>query len=274
MKKNLKFSAPGKLIISGEHAVVYGYPALVTATDKRLVAEKVNGRVKITSNIPIGAGMGSSAAFAVAKSALKLGKLELEKINSLAYKLEKVQHGNPSGVDNTICTYGGYLWYRKESESYKTFKNIVPKRKFPKIYLLNTGKPEESTKEMVAHVSDIYRNRKSYYDRVFKEIEKVTKGLLGYLLNDNSSDFSEMIKLNESLLEKLDVVSSSTKNIIRAIEKIGGSAKVTGAGGKIGASGIVIVYHSKPERLMKLIKERKLSISSVRIGEEGVRIEK
>lgn len=274
MRAKLKFSVPGKLIISGEHAVVYGYPALVTAINRRLSIEGFGKDDKITSDIPIGAGMGSSAAFAVATSALKLKKIDLLKINELAYKLEKKHHGNPSGVDNTICTYGGFLWYRKESENFKTFKVIIPKTKFPKIYLLNTGKPVESTKEMVTHVSDLYRNRKSYFDVVFREVEKVTKEFLGLLLNDNNSDFDELVKYNEKLLEKLDVVSPTTKNIIRKIEKVGGAAKITGAGGKKEGSGMIIVYHRDSSKLLKFAKDNKLDLFSVKIGEEGVRIEK
>ncbi|EKE12780.1 MAG: hypothetical protein ACD_13C00142G0007 [uncultured bacterium] len=274
MRAKLKFSAPGKLIISGEHAVVYGYPALVTAIDRRLSIEGSGKDDKITSDIPIGAGMGSSAAFAVATSALRIKKIDLPKINELAYKLEKKHHGSPSGVDNTICTYGGFLWYRKESENLKTFKVIVPKTKFPKIYLLNTGKPVESTKEMVTHVSDLYRGRKSYFDTVFRGIEKITKEFLGLLLNDSNSDFDELVKYNEELLEKLDVVSPTTKNIIRKIEKIGGAAKITGAGGKKESSGMVIVYHNDSDKLLKFAKDNKLDLFSVKIGEEGVRIEK
>lgn len=106
MNKSLKVSVPGKLILSGEHAVVYGYPAIATAINLRLTATRAG---KIESDIPIGAGMGSSAAFAVALSAFKVGELNLEKINKFAYKLEKGLHGNPSGVDNTIVTYGGFL---------------------------------------------------------------------------------------------------------------------------------------------------------------------
>ena len=96
MRAKLKFSAPGKLIISGEHAVVYGYPALVTAIDRRLSIEGSGKDDKITSDIPIGAGMGSSAAFAVATSALRIKKIDLPKINELAYKLEKKHHGSRS----------------------------------------------------------------------------------------------------------------------------------------------------------------------------------
>jgi mevalonate kinase len=269
-----KASAPGKLIISGEHAVVYGYPALVTAIDRRLTIKKEGRDIQVTSNVPIGAGMGSSAALAVAISTLKLGKLDPEKINELAYKIEKRRHGNPSGVDNTIVTYGGFLWYRKEVEGLKIFEKIKIRRKFPKIYLLNSGKPAESTKEMVEYIAGRYKREKPTVEELFKRIEAVTRKFLRYSLGEADGSFDELLKENELLLEKLGVVSSSTKRIIRKIEKMGGYAKVSGAGGRKRGSGILIVYHKNYGRIRKFAERNKLDFFPVKIGEEGVRIEK
>jgi mevalonate kinase len=268
-----KASAPGKLIISGEHAVVYGYPALVTAVDRRLTIKKEGGDIRIASKVPIGAGMGSSAALAVAISTLKLGKLDLEKINELAYKMEKRRHGNPSGVDNTIVTYGGFLWYRKEAEGLKIFEKIKIKKKFPKIYLLNSGKPAESTKEMVEYIAGRYKREKPTVEELFKRIEAVTRKFLKYSLGVDGS-FGKLLKENERLLEKLGVVSSGTKRIVRKIEKMGGYAKVSGAGGRKRGSGILIVYHKNYGRIRKFAEKNKLDFFPVKMGEEGVRIEK
>jgi len=253
--------------------VVYGYPALVAAVGRRLTIINNGRKSKIISNIPIGCGMGSSAALAVAKSALKIGKLDKEKINEMAYKMEVRQHGKPSGVDNTVSTYGGFLWYRKESKNLKTFQNVKPVTRFPKIYLVNTGRPIESTKEMVRFVAKAYLDRESYIDTIILEIEKVTKSFLEYLYGDKKTDLGDLIKKNEELLEKLGVVSVSTKQIIRKIEKIGGAAKVTGAGGINGNSGMIIVFHKDPEKLSYFAKKNKIPIFAVKLGEEGVKIE-
>ena len=274
MPQNFSISAPGKLILSGEHSVVYGCPAIVTAINKRLTARGRGNNVQVTSDIPIGAGMGSSAAFAVVTSAIKLGKLDLEKVNELAYKMEKVRHGNPSGVDNTVCTYGGFLWYRKENENLKIFKPIILKRKFPKVYLLNTGKPLETTKEMVEGVADRFLDRESYFDTVLKDMEKVTKYFLEFLVGDKEVELGSIIKENELLLERFGVVSKSTKEIIRKIEKIGGAAKISGAGGRKDKSGIIIIYHKDSEKLQAFAKKNTLNLFSVRMGKEGIRIEK
>jgi len=67
-------------------------------------------RAKITSTLPVGAGLGSSAAFSVCCAAgmLKLfrGEMDLHIINSWALLAEKIIHGTPSGVDNSVSTFG------------------------------------------------------------------------------------------------------------------------------------------------------------------------
>lgn len=274
----VKVSAPGKVILSGEHAVVYSYPALVAAVNKRLSITRIGNKKEIDSDIPIGCGMGSSAAFAVASSALNIKlkgeRWDLEKINQEAYKREKKQHGNPSGGDNTISTYGGFLWYRKEAESLKTFSQIHSKRKLSNLFAINTGRPNESTKEMVSYVAGLYRKRKSKIDSILKDIGEVTKAFLRYLLAEENLSLEALIKGNESLLENLGVVSKSTIQLIREIEKIGGAAKVSGAGGKKDKSGILLAYHQDPDRLVMLAKDMNLDIFPIRLGEGGVRVEK
>ncbi len=270
MQKPITASAPGKIILSGEHSVVYGYPALISAINLRLSIDSKGG---ILSRIPIGCGMGSSAALAVASSALKVIKgsgLNLEKVNSLAYELEKKQHGNPSGVDNTVSTYGGFLWYRKESESLKLFKSIRPKNRLDNLYVINTGRPLESTAEMVAFVNSGYKKNKAKIESVFKSIEQVARAFLNEALSKNGSSAPDLIKENESLLESLGVVSESTIGLIRRIEKFGGSAKVCGAGGIKGNSGVILVFHKDKEKLFKFAKTSNLEVFAVKFGTKGV----
>jgi mevalonate kinase len=274
MFKKYKISAPGKIILSGEHAVVYGSPAILAAVNRRLYIGKKGNRILIDSNIPIGCGMGSSAAYAVALSALKSKSWNLEKINKEAYKMERKQHGNPSGGDNTISTYGGFLWYRKETEGLKTFSPIKIKINLPKLFLINTGKPAESTKEMILLVAKFWKKHPARFSKIFSDIETVTKKFLQYLLKENNYRFSNLIKENERLLEELGVVSESTQEIVWEIEKSGGVAKISGAGGRKDKSGILIVYHKDAKKLQDFAKKKNLDLFKVKLGEEGVRIEK
>lgn len=306
--RKVKVSAPGKVILSGEHAVVYGRPAIYSAIDRRIYLElvgrqqpgkfklekisalplnsitrvlprKITGidNIVVSSNIPTGSGMGSSAAFSVALAAVMVRYLkedwDLERINKIAYAMEKKHHGNPSGGDNTICTYGGYLWYRKELEEYKTFKTINIDKKTPPFFIIDSGRPLESTKEMVQMVGRRYEAHRRRTEVIFNRIEEISKQFLKYLLA-GSGDYRQLLKDNQRLLSELGVVSDSTQELVRKIESAGGVAKVSGAGGKKDASGILLGYHRNPGVIFKLADKMNLKIYKVRLGEEGVRVEK
>jgi mevalonate kinase len=94
------------------------------------------------------------------------------------------------------------------------------------------------------------------------------------LTGNQKIDFGSLVKENEKLLEELGVVSESTKKIIRRIENTGGAAKISGAGGRKDKSGIVIVYHKDSVKLLNFAKKSNWELFSVKMGEEGVRIEK
>jgi len=310
MANKIKVSAPGKIILSGEHAVVYGYPAILSAIDRRLsveieetgsgldiqpiegktlveyavevikaklnTSELKNLKIRINSQIPIGCGMGSSAALAVAVTAAIFKFFQkpwnLEEINQTAYEIEKKQHGNPSGGDNTISTYGGFLWFRKEAEGLKTFCSLKV-QDFPQLFFINTGKPRETTKEMVDRVKNTYLNNPIKTEKIFLGIEKISRNFLKLLLKEKTGEISDLLRENEELLEKLGVVSSSTKTIIRKIEKIGGAAKISGAGGVKGGSGIILIYHANPEAFFSFVKKEKLEAVKIKLGNEGVKNE-
>ncbi len=306
----VKVSAPGKIILSGEHAVVYGYPEILSAIDRRLSVEieetglgldiqpregkslveyavevikarlNISGlknlKIRINSQIPIGGGLGSSAAFAVAITAaffefLKLPR-SLKKINEIAYEIEKKQHGTPSGGDNTVSTYGGFLLYRKETETFKVFSPLKTKV-FPSIYLIYSGKPEESTGEMIKTVKDFILRSPKEAEKIFKETEKITRNFLRFLSGEELN-FGGLITRNERLLEQLGVVSVKTKRLIQKIESIGGSAKISGAGGIKTNSGIILAYHAQPEILTDFAKQEKLEILEAKLGERGIKSEK
>src|SRR3989304_191754 len=75
-------------------------------------------KLEISSQIPIGSGLGSSAAVSVAYITALLSflkyKWDLNLINQLSFEAEKVFHGNPSGGDNSTVCFGGLIWFRKE----------------------------------------------------------------------------------------------------------------------------------------------------------------
>lgn len=304
-------SAPGKIHLLGEHVVVYGKPALIAAVDRRLyatikISRKAGSRsarkndlinkaievfknaykidrlpdfeISINSQIPVGSGLGSSAALAVALTgALMKAVLNIwnpAKINTLAYEVEKIQHGNPSGGDNTSVTFGGLLWYRREFEFLKSIWSLpITKYKIPPFALIDSGRPLESTGQMVSRVSLRAENDSDEFDKICSSQERETKNLLLALKQGNKALIKQSIRNGERNLEKLGVVSEKAKKIIGGIEKSGGVAKISGAGGLGCGSGFLLCYHENFIRLKEIEKNYKVVIQRVKLGEEGVRIE-
>src|SRR3989344_8359312 len=174
----ITFSAPGKVHLLGEHAVVYGKPALLATVGLRVYVTISQGQsihplqktihpiikkylrtkaippyqVQINSQIPIGAGLGSSAAISAAYIASLLtflkAKWNLNLINQLTFEAEKVFHGNPSGADPATVIFGGLIWFRKESSDLKLIQQLpfsIPNKLAKNFVLINTGTPKETT---------------------------------------------------------------------------------------------------------------------------------
>jgi len=279
----IRYCAPAKIIFSGEHAVVYGKPALVSAIKKHLIfsiwKEKKDIQDKnilfavnlirdylikkkysvkqhdfsysIESTIPVGRGLGSSAAFSVASAAAFLEffsgrQFEKEEINNVAYQIEKQFHSRPSGVDTSASCFGGLIYFRKEFEFLKTISNLqikIPKHIEDKLYLIDSGRPEESTGEMVEMVGREYNKSPKVMDLLFSEIEKATKRLIISLVKEDSGFFQKTIVDNELLLEKMGIVSKQTKQLLLSLKDFG-IGKVSGAGGRKRGSGYILFYNS------------------------------
>ncbi len=267
----------------GEHGVVHHRPAIVAAINKKMTAiiqsdgDLLNTHIK--SQIPIGSGLGSSAAVSVIQAATKyalagktsLNKNLLAKINQLAYANEKIYHLNPSGVDPAICTYGGILWFKKTKSGHKVFKKLNFKR-LPKFVLINTGRPQESTGEMVEKVGRKLLKEKNRINRIFDVMEEQTKIFLRALEKRNYDLIKNSIQNFETCLEDLGVVGKLAQELVREVEEMGGVAKISGGGGLTGGSGILLCYHPQPHKILNLAKKHKLEAFMVKLGNEGVKI--
>lgn len=310
--KKVIVSAPGKLHISGEHAVVYGKPTLIMATTLRMYVtlekttspllstiresdayidaivglfEKKYGltvdsdmRLGITSAIPIRSGMGSSAALAVSLNGALYAwhglSWNAQSINELAYQAEKTKHENSSGGDPAVSTHGGILWYRKELEFLKTLWLLPFKvpKAFAPIVLINTGR-EENTGDLVRHVMHVKKNDESRFAALLSAIEMVTKDVTKSIHDEDEAMFRAAIQKNEELLEEMEVVSSSVTSFIQKIKSAGGVAKISGAGGKKKGSGVVLATHDNPRVLVELAKKYGYPSFQVGLGGEGIRLE-
>lgn len=317
-------SVPGKIHVMGEHAVVYGKPALIAAVNLRLfvtithspgktrdkhpstsntllieasesmdyvrhAVEKVREHLKleslpklkvtVSSQIPAGYHVGSSAAVAVATVGALIYFLKKVwnpvAINQLAYEVEKKMHGNPSGGDNTAVTFGGFLWYRKELEFLRSFWQLPIKLppELDHFFLVDTGRPKETTGEMVAYVKAKVKYQKSKMEKLFNENEEQVRRVTAALKQGNEEKLKSAIRKGLRTLEGMGVVSRRVIPLIRSIEKAGGAAKILGGGGKSGPVGFLLCYHRQRKIVEAVCRPHGYTLQEIQLGEEGIRLE-
>lgn len=309
--------APGKLILSGEHSVVYGQPALACAIDRythasirkrilpgivfdlpdldyqksltlwglkklkrrakqkyqaflkgdALVSDLVkhpfelaqiavsqllvpigsplrNGiGIRLNSDIPMGVGLGSSAAMIVSivESLNKLFTLNLspEHLFEASRNTENFQHGNSSGLDCYLALHGGCHWVSK---------NGTQSRKLPKdpFHIILTGMPESSTGESVKHAQPFFT------PELLNEFSAVTLNMDQALQKDHQSDLLTAVRYNHQLLTQIQVVPKKVAQFITDIEASGGAAKICGAGAAYGEKAGVVWALADPNDIQRI----------------------
>lgn len=209
-----------------------------------------NSVLNISSNIPIGCGMGSSAALIVSLGKALLNyvggviaqhdKGAAEQLATLitpelfldwARDIENLQHGLSSGLDLYLAYHGGGIWV--EDEKYTTVN--IPS--LP-LLLVNTGRSQVSTGECVAAVREYFEKK-----HLANDFTAVTCALMKAC--QSSGAFAEMrrcVRENHKLLCTIGVVPPRVQSFVAAVEKYGLAAKVSGAGAIAGESaGIVMI---------------------------------
>uniref|UniRef100_A0A8D1D8B4 Mevalonate kinase n=1 Tax=Sus scrofa TaxID=9823 RepID=A0A8D1D8B4_PIG len=232
--------------------------------------------IAVWSELPTGAGLGSSAAYSVCLAAALLTACEeipnplkdgeatgrwteenLELINKWAFQGERVIHGNPSGVDNAVSTWGGALRYQQGK--------ISPLKRLPtlKILLVNTKVPR-STKALVASV----RNRMLKFpeiiapllasmDAISLECERVLGEMAAAPALEHYLVLEELIDMNQHHLNALGVGHASLDQLCQVTTAHGLHSKLTGAGG--GGCGITLL---RPDLERPEVEDTKQALTS------------
>jgi mevalonate kinase len=323
----LKASAPGKIILFGEHFVVYGEPAVVMAINKRAyTSAKIRGdnkiyidnfkdlgvsgyfeknrftlehggqdaemklspiktaiqevlkmygktvgfNVKINCDIPVGAGLGSSAAVVVATAkavdCLLDSALSEEDIFKIALESERIVHGNPSGIDPMVTTYGGVLLFRKG----KGFKRIDVKEDIPLV--VGDTEIKHVTGELVSTV----RQKREKYPQIINPIIKaggeIALKAVEALEKHDFPALGELMNINHTLLYAVGVSNESLEKLVYAARSAGSyGAKLTGAGG--GGCIIALSPLEKAKNIADAIGKAGGKAFAVKKSNEGVRVE-
>jgi mevalonate kinase len=269
-------SAPGKIILFGEHAVVYGRPALavpvtqvqatakvteaprpgiwIEAPDISLSSELASLSVDdplaaviravftgldisspppltihVSSTIPVASGLGSGAAVSVAilraLSAFLGQPLSDERVSALAYEVEKLHHGTPSGIDNTVITYARPVYFVK-GQPIETLRVDAPFT----IVIGDTG-VSAPTKESVGDVRRLWQDDPIRWEKVFDQIKEIVRKARRAIEDGNIPALGPLMDENHALLQHLIVSSPELDDLTTAARRSGAlGAKLSGGG--------------------------------------------
>ena len=302
-------SASAKSILFGEHAVVYGQPAIAipihdlrtrvyisadpmgkpgiqlldapdiemrcfsdeleedhpfniaiqSVTDYFQLEHFPACEIRITSTIPIAAGLGSSASTAVAMIRgliYFLGKTtEASIINRLAFNVERSIHGNPSGIDNTVIAFEKPVYFVKDGPP--EFLKITNPFHF---IIADTG-IRSLTKEVVLQVREKWQNNKADYELIFNQIGEISQHAKEALNCGNQTLIGDLMNQNHTLLQSMGVSCDALDRLVNAAITSGSlGAKLCGSGQ--GGNMIALIKDSSEK---EKIQEALLAAGAARI---------
>jgi len=209
--------------------------------------------VSLKASLPMGAGLGSSAAVAVACAralarAAFPGEEEgalLEKVADMARYMEKAFHGNPSGVDHTTSLRKTLLWFCQGQA--KPLCCPVPLQ----VVVAMAGK-RSSTHSTVAALRERQQRWPGHHQRLFEEIGRCVEEARGAIEAGELALLGELMNVNQGLLSALQLDSEALWQVVRRLRAAGAlGAKLTGAGGDGGA---VVGLFENPEAALEALR--------------------
>jgi mevalonate kinase len=302
----ISYKAPGKIILFGEHAVVYGRPAIAVPVSQvqaramvtvnptkepgeiqiqapdiglqaklkelpqnhplAVIIEQVASALqisrlpaftlRITSTIPVSAGMGSGAAVSVAAiralSAFLGHLLPDEQVSDLTFEIEKLHHGTPSGIDNTVISYAKPVFYAPGSGEENKMETFQVTQPFIMV-IGDTGIPSP-TSTSVGLVRQAWQADKEHFERIFDEIGNIVRTAHQAIKAGRPDDLGSLMNYNQALLQEIGVSSPELESLIQAALS-GGAQGAKLSGGGRGGNMIALVSTESAERVTQSIRE-------------------
>lgn len=305
-------TAPGKVILFGEHAVVYGEPAVALAIDKRITCDveimgdktTVNGReiseryhsyilkavervgfddelkIETKSEIPSGAGLGSSASITVAMISALLelkGEPGEEEVARNSFEVEYEVQGSASPIDTSTVTHGkavmlsderrsNFLWnIEKDGNSWNIHDTDIPEMQ---LVIGDTG-VHAATGPLVKKVRTFYE-KSNFAKEVVNDIGDLVREGCRALERGDLERVGELMNKNHKLLSILGVSHPKLDALVKAASSYSYGAKLTGAGG----GGSMVALTDEPEKVAEAIERRggtPYIVNSTKNGSEVVR---
>jgi len=206
--------------------------AVVNLILEKLDVADANFSINVASSLPPGMGLGSSAALAVAitRAVAKCQGIEVDDVgvNEIAFECEKLSHGTPSGVDNTLSCYGTPMLFRN-SGSLEV--EVLPLDEMPPL-VIGFSRAAGPTHEQVAGVKARFDQDESGYNAVFDQIDDISKAGAKALKAKQYQKLGALMNLCHGLLNAIQVSTPDLENMVSIARENGAmGAKLTGAGG-------------------------------------------
>lgn len=267
--------APAKIILFGEHAVVYGEPAIavpvaslkaeatvkpsndgfkiiahdmdavIVRYDVSLIEEPLQRtlallqeytgkslpdvEIHLRSSIPMASGLGSGAAISTALlravSSAMDAHLSDEIVNSLVFEVEKIHHGTPSGIDNTVIVYEQPIFYVRN----QPIERLSIARPF-KLIIGDTGQ-KALTHVAVGDVRKLMETEPESAGKRVKAIGEIAVAARRAIETGKITDLGVLMHENHRLLQELTVSSLELDQFVEAALSAGAiGAKMSGGG--------------------------------------------
>ena len=236
-------------------------------------------RLRVSSEIPIGAGFGSSAALSVGIVAAVLAAAEgaapTDRVGRLALEVERRQHGLPSGVDHGTVLRGGVVWAERDGSGELRLEDLhLGNDLLSRIDVYHTGEPADTTGTVVAAVRELRQVDPGAFDARLDRMSDNVHALRRLLVASRADEASAVARVRDyqRCLEEIGVVPGAVAEAVRSVERAGAAAKISGAGTLHGAGAgcLLVLASGGTEDLDRL---RSYTPYPVELGSSGLQLE-